>query len=102
MVRPFESYYYNSGGDHALDAPKALIEIGASKLAKIVDEANQLFPKGLPNRDTGDRQDKMDDFGDDIYELWEEQDSKVFTREEPTEELLWLHFPKNKLNFKKC
>ena len=96
----FESYYFNSGGDHALYAPKALRIIGAPKLAQIIDKANKIFPKGPPSQDIDDRQEIMDNYGDDIYSLWEHLDQKIFTREEPTEFLLWQYYQKNKTHFK--
>jgi len=94
-----ESYYFNSGGDHALDAPDALKRIGAPQLAAVLEEANGMFPGGPPPRDIDERQDRMDTLGDDIYTLWEKQDDRVFNRTEPTEELLWAYYQNNRDDF---
>jgi len=94
-----ESYYFNSGGDHALEAPDALRRIGATQLAAVVEEANSLFPGGPPAEDIDERQERMDALGDDIFSLWEVQDDKVYNRAEPTEEMLWAFYQANKKQF---
>ena len=95
-----ESYYFNSGGDHALDATEALKRIGAPQLAAVLEEANGIFPGGPPPRDIDARQDRMDSIGDEVYDIWEEHDEKVFRRSEPSEELLWAFYKSNKEYFK--
>jgi hypothetical protein len=97
----FEYYYFNSGGDHALEAPGALKRVGAEKFAKIVEEANKRFPGGPPSPDCDERQNAMDPLGDKVYTLWSDLDDKVIEGPEPTEELLWVYYQKNKGEFRK-
>ena len=45
----FDQYYFNSSGNQAFFAPYALQKIGASEMAKIVADANNVFgPNGPP------------------------------------------------------
>ncbi len=78
-----ESYYFNSGGDHALDAPHALRRVGAPQLAAILEEANGRFPGGLPSRDIDERQERMNALGDDVYTLWEDKTTKCMDVQSP-------------------
>ncbi len=51
-----DQYYFNSAGDHAVQAPAALRAIGADRTALIVERANALFPSSAPPADRGARQ----------------------------------------------
>lgn len=42
----FDQYFYNSGGDHALETIRGLKAIGADKTAKLLQEAMNQFPNG--------------------------------------------------------
>ena len=44
----FDSFYYNSSGDKAVQTVAALQVIGATQAASTLREANSLFPGALP------------------------------------------------------
>ncbi|MBI2393459.1 MAG: DMP19 family protein [Deltaproteobacteria bacterium] len=52
----FDQFFFNSSGDLAFFAPKALSIIGAPSTAMIVARANALFGAGGPPRERGLRQ----------------------------------------------
>jgi hypothetical protein len=45
----FDQYYFNSSGDHALDAEESLKAIGAKHTAQLVKQANALFGASSPS-----------------------------------------------------
>jgi hypothetical protein len=51
----FDQYFFNSGGDYAFHAPKALKAIGASAAAAIVESANATFGAAGPPRNENER-----------------------------------------------
>jgi Domain of unknown function (DUF4375) len=52
----FDQYYFNSSGDQANFAPKALRAIGAERIAAIVTQANAVFGPDGPSSDRNARQ----------------------------------------------
>jgi hypothetical protein len=52
----FDQYYFNSSGDLAFYAPIALRSIGAHQMAKITDDANELFGPEGPARNPNERE----------------------------------------------
>lgn len=96
----FEQYYFNSSGNYAIDTPAALEDIGASRTAKIVREANAVFPGGSPPRNRDDRTEILDQISEDIQERWDELDNQFLKYEEPLEELQINYMKLNKNEFK--
>jgi len=52
----FDQYFFNSSGDYAFHAPKALKAIKAEAAAAIVDSANAIFGVAGPPRNRDERQ----------------------------------------------
>ncbi|MCD8528612.1 MAG: DMP19 family protein, partial [Chitinophagales bacterium] len=73
-------YFFYSGGNQALETPDVLKKIGANKLSETLEEAILKFPNGAYSIDIDERQNKMNEFGDDIYTLWEDFDQKVYVK----------------------
>lgn len=83
----FEQWLFNSSGDWAYDTPRTLEEIGATKIAEIVQEVIQLFPGGCVPEDLDDRRRSMKNIDDKIVQKWDEL-SDLFYQEENIDELL--------------
>jgi len=56
----FDQYYFNTSGDWAFDTPNALLAIGATHTAAIVDRGNALFGDSGPSPDSATRQNQLD------------------------------------------
>src|SRR5258706_13850510 len=67
----FNQFYFNSAGDHAADSPSALREIGAVKMAVLVDSANSLFPDSGPPVDRDSRQEVLEEIDDEMEDQME-------------------------------
>jgi hypothetical protein len=80
----FSSFYYNSGGEHAVETVAALEAVCAMKAAAALRNANAMFPGGPPTdrelRYFGLQQlGPVDDFGDFDREFYAENPD-VFSR----------------------
>ena len=71
----FDLYYFNASSDHAGDVPAALREIGAHKMAEIVESANAQFGEGGPPTEQSARQNALFDITDANASVWMELDS---------------------------
>jgi len=56
----FEQYYFNTSGDWAIDTPNALLAIGVTHTAAIVNRGNALFGDSGPSPDSNTRQNQLD------------------------------------------
>ena len=54
-----DQYYFNTSGDHALDAPKALEAIAARHTSNLLRQANELFGESGPSPDRASRQKQL-------------------------------------------
>ena len=88
----FDQYYFNGAGDHARFAPAALHEIGAHKMAQIVERANALFGQNGPPVDSDEREDALFKITDDIEGAWEQLDREFQAYPEDIAALLVKHF----------
>lgn len=85
----FEGYLLSSSGDTAVFAPWALREIGANACARIVERALRVAsPEPLPE-DQAERQKVLQDRGDELERLFEEEDDAFFVYPDDLTELLF-------------
>jgi hypothetical protein len=92
----FEQYFFNSSGNHALDTPAALEEIGAHHTAELVRRAIKLFPGGTPPRDLYQRRKKLEAIDDTIIDKFDKLDTEFYEYNDPLEELQVKYLVKNK------
>src|SRR5262245_20091887 len=81
----FDQYYFNSSGDHAIDAVESLEAIGAKHTAGLVRQANSLFGESGPSPDRFARQKQLDSFGDAKMKKMTEIDKEFYKYEDKLE-----------------
>lgn len=92
----FEQYFYNSSGDSAFAAVDALNKIGARKAAKIVAQANSVFPNAIAPKDEVERREKLDALNAEQKELLERLDEEFMEYPDDLTELLFDFVKQNK------
>ena len=88
----FDQYYFNGAGEHARFVPAALHEIGAHKMAQIVERANALFRPDGPPVDGDEREDALFKITDDIEGAWDQLDREFQAYPDDIAALLVKHF----------
>lgn len=91
----FDQYYFNSSGDHALDAVASLEAIGARHTANLVRQANALFGDAGPSPDRFTRQKQLDTLGDAKTKKMNEIEQAFFKYEDKLGQLLEAYVSKN-------
>ena len=76
----FDQYFFNSSGDHALEARAALAAIGPREALDVYDCALSAFPDAAPSEDRDDRYRQLQRIGDDAFdgcdsEFWHLRDA---------------------------
>jgi Domain of unknown function (DUF4375) len=66
-------FFYNSGGDRALEALEALQAIGSTETLSILRAAFSLFPAGKPHRLTEERQRELEAIPDSALDALDER-----------------------------
>src|SRR5688572_24344823 len=66
-------YFFNTGGDHAADALRGLIAIGANKTAGILRRAMQMFPAWRPDEERFRRQIQLSKLAVEQFEPLDEE-----------------------------
>jgi hypothetical protein len=84
----FNSFYFESWGDIAVDVPGALRVIGAEHTASIVDQANGLFGPDGPPTDCDARQDRLEALGESAEEQFADLDQAFLEYRDNLSELL--------------
>lgn len=84
----FDQYFFNSSGDTAFAVVDALKAIGAQETARIVAEANGMFPGSSPPRDRDKRQVLLDALGPEQKAALERLDAEFFRYPDSLTELL--------------
>ena len=84
----FHQYFWNSAGDHALLALEALNNIGASKTAKLLEDALDIGFSGSYTKERYDRQNLLETDGDLKMDKLGALDSKFYEYEENFHEML--------------
>jgi len=85
----FHQYYFNSSGDTANLAPKALRTIGAVHMASIVEAANSRFGPGGPPNSRLPRQNALFELSDD---LWDDLNNQFYKYPDDISTLLERYF----------
>lgn len=91
----FSGYYSSHRGDLAFHAPVALRAIGATRLAAIAAEANELYGPGGPSQDRDIRQRQLQAMPDSNRAAFTALDQRYFACEEDIDELLEIFLGRN-------
>ena len=97
----FNQFYFNSSGDFSQETLNALLEIGAEKTVKIVENANSEFDNGNVPKDRIKRQNKLELIEEKAEENWEKCDTEFYEYQDDLTELLIAFILKNKADFEK-
>ena len=97
----FNQFYFNSSGDFSQETLNALLEIGAEKTVKIVENANSEFDNGNVPKDRIERQNKLELIEEKAEENWEKCDTEFYEYQDDLTELLIAFILKNKADFEK-
>ena len=97
----FNQFYFNSSGDFSQETLNALLEIGAEKTAKVVENANSEFDNGNVPKDRTERQNKLELIEEKAEENWEKCDTEFYEYQDDLTELLIAFILKNKADFEK-
>lgn len=84
----FHQYFFNSAGDHAQEASAAFEAIGARHTARIVRDACAVFPDGQPPEIREERQELLEQLGEDALSRLGELDDSFYEYQDNIEELL--------------
>jgi hypothetical protein len=96
----FDQYYFNSSGDHALDAEESFKAIGAKHTADLVKQANSLFGAAGPSPDRAARQKQLDALGEAKTKKMNEIEEDFFKYKDNLWELLTVYVSKNVETFR--
>ncbi|MBI5359876.1 MAG: DMP19 family protein [Planctomycetes bacterium] len=96
----FPLYFSISAGDTAFAAVDALRKIGAYNTARIVAEANGIFPDGVPPKDKRQRQAILDSLGTEEYALLQKLSEEFLRCSDNLTELLYEHILQSTKEFK--
>ena len=95
----FNQYYQNSAGDHALETPAALREIGASEAASLVESANQVFGPTGPSRDRDERTRALEQLGKSATDALGTLDTRFYEYPDNLSDLLRRYVDQNRAHF---
>lgn len=88
----FDQYYFNSYGDQAKRVPSALRQIGANRMAELVELANAAFGSEGPPEDRGARQAQLEEIREVAASVWEPLEQEFWLYPDDIPRLLGLHF----------
>jgi len=95
----FAQFYTNSAGDHALETPAALREIGASQAASLVETANQVFGPMGPSRDRSERTRSLEQLGKNATDALGTLDTRFYEYPDNLSDLLRQYVDSNRAQF---
>lgn len=78
----FGQYFYNSAGAFAHQTVLSLELIGATKTARILQEAIDQFPDKKVPTDQMDRHETLEQITEQVNDIWEELEQKFFLYED--------------------
>lgn len=88
----FHQFFFNSEADRVPEIIEALQAIGASTVAGVVQEACRLFPSGGPSRRRSDRQEQLEQIGDEQFDALDE---RFYAYPDPLSQLVVAYWQKN-------
>jgi len=91
----FDQYYFNTSGDWAFDTPNALLEIGATHTAAIVERGNVLFGDSGPSPDSTIRQDQLDGLSESAQDKLHALDDEFYRYNDDLSALLAAYLAKH-------
>ncbi|HEX3313631.1 MAG TPA: DMP19 family protein [Gemmataceae bacterium] len=91
----FDQYYFNSSGDHALDATASLETIDAKHTANLVRQVNALFGEAGPSADRFARQKQLDALDDAKRTAMNQIDREFYKYKDKLGQLLEMFVSKN-------
>lgn len=91
----FDQYYFNSSGDHAIDAVASLEAIEATHTANLVRKTNALFGEGGPSPDRLSRQAQLDALRGDKAKEMNEIEKEFYQGTEDLDGLLKKYISRN-------
>lgn len=83
-----DSYYYNSPADHSVDTIEDIQMLGFPEVAALLMKVNQLFPGGKAPADIDERNDIMDAWTDEQWQIVDDCDNTFFSYEDDLEQAL--------------
>ena len=96
----FDQFFFNSSGDYANETLEALKRIGATKNAKIVEEAYSYFPENPIPKNNEKRREILENIDEQTSEKWTQLEDKFYLYEENIGGLVLDYVRKNINEFK--
>ncbi len=96
----FDQFFFNSSGDYANETLEALKRIGATKTAKIVEEAYSYFPENPIPKNNEKRREILENIDEQTSEKWTQLEDKFYLYEENIGGLVLDYVRKNINEFK--
>lgn len=81
-------YFIDACGDHSADAVEALREIGAKRIAKLLERARRVFPGGRPSSDREERDVLLLERADDLEAKLQKLDEEYLEYPDDVTDLL--------------
>lgn len=91
----FDQNYFNTSGDWAFDTPNALLVIGATHTAAIVERGNALFGDSGPYPDSTVRQDQLEGLSEAAQNALNSLDDEFYRYTEDLSALLAAYLAKH-------
>ena len=95
----FDQFFFNSGGNYAVEAVDAFKKIGASKTAGIVRRANSVFKNECPPKNWTARQDELLALPESATEMLRRLDNEFYKYDEDLSILLYEFVIKHRGEF---
>jgi len=95
----FDQYFFNSSGDHALEAVPALKLVGAVKTEALVRKALTAFPHGVPSEDRDIRCEQLDRIEVGVPALWRDLEDEYYAEPEDLTELVFAYCHQRRSDF---
>ena len=96
----FDQFFFNSSGDYANETLEALKRIGATKTAKLVEEAYSYFPEDPIPKNNEKRREILENIDEQTSEKWTQLEDKFYLYEENIGSLVLDYVRKNINDFK--
>lgn len=91
----FNQYYFNSSGDHAVDAEDSFRAIGAKHTAELVKQANNLFGPSGPSPNRAVRQEQLDSLSNAQTKKMIDVEEKFLKNEDKLRQLIEAYVSEN-------